>query len=242
MFPTRRSSLSIAFALLTVVGAAGCKKKVPPPPPEDKVPVQQVESKLQITTVTPASFDEGKAIAAKVYGSAFAEGASVSIGSTAASSVRVIDPNTLEISAPAMAAGSYDLKVTQGTESAVLRNAIRVTGATAPTADCRSVSLYFAFDSAGLSADAKRAVDTRTTCYTGASSVRVAGHADERGTTDYNLALGQRRANAVKSYLTTTGVAGSKVKTVSYGEERPADRGHNEAAWAKNRRAEVTAE
>ena len=65
----------------------------------------------------------------------------------------------------------------------------------------------------------------------------VEGHADERGTRDYNLALGERRANAAKNYLVSLGVAASRLRTVSYGEERPADTGSNEAAWAKNRRA-----
>lgn len=68
--------------------------------------------------------------------------------------------------------------------------------------------------------------------------VEVQGHADERGTTDYNLALGQRRASAVRSYLVTEGVSGEQLRTVSYGEERPAEMGSNESAWSENRRAE----
>lgn len=65
----------------------------------------------------------------------------------------------------------------------------------------------------------------------------VEGHADERGTRDYNLALGERRANAAKNYLVSLGVAESRLRTVSYGEERPAMTGSNESAWARNRRA-----
>lgn len=65
----------------------------------------------------------------------------------------------------------------------------------------------------------------------------VEGHADERGTRDYNLALGERRANAAKNYLVSLGVAESRLRTVSFGEERPAATGANEAAWAQNRRA-----
>lgn len=67
--------------------------------------------------------------------------------------------------------------------------------------------------------------------------VRIEGHCDERGTIEYNLALGQRRADATKSYMTNLGVDKSLLETVSYGKERPMDPGHNEAAWAKNRRA-----
>ena len=65
----------------------------------------------------------------------------------------------------------------------------------------------------------------------------VEGHADERGTREYNLALGERRANAVKDFLVAQGVQASRLKTISYGKERPAVLGSNEAAWAQNRRA-----
>jgi peptidoglycan-associated lipoprotein len=67
--------------------------------------------------------------------------------------------------------------------------------------------------------------------------ITVEGHADERGTAEYNLALGERRAVAVKTYLISLGVAPDRVRTVSYGKEFPFDPGHNEAAWSKNRRA-----
>ena len=65
----------------------------------------------------------------------------------------------------------------------------------------------------------------------------VEGHADERGTRDYNLALGERRANAAKNYLVSLGIAESRLRTISHGEERPAATASNEAAWAQNRRA-----
>jgi len=68
--------------------------------------------------------------------------------------------------------------------------------------------------------------------------IQIAGHCDERGTQEYNLALGERRALAVRDYLRNLGISGDRLVTISYGEEFPADPGHNEAAWAKNRRAE----
>jgi len=71
-------------------------------------------------------------------------------------------------------------------------------------------------------------------------SVRIAGHCDERGTNEYNLALGERRANSAAKYLIALGVGEDRISTVSYGEERPADPGHNEEAWAKNRRDEFS--
>ena len=68
-------------------------------------------------------------------------------------------------------------------------------------------------------------------------TVTIAGHADERGTRDYNLALGERRANSAKNYLISLGIPASRVSTVSYGEERPAATASNPEAWAQNRRA-----
>jgi peptidoglycan-associated lipoprotein len=68
-------------------------------------------------------------------------------------------------------------------------------------------------------------------------SITVEGHADERGTREYNLALGERRANSAKNYLVSLGVAASRISTISHGKERPIALGSNEAAWAQNRRA-----
>ena len=70
-------------------------------------------------------------------------------------------------------------------------------------------------------------------------SIRLEGHADERGTREYNLALGERRANAVRAYLMTNGVLSSQMETISYGEERPVVQASNERAWAQNRRVEL---
>jgi peptidoglycan-associated lipoprotein len=68
--------------------------------------------------------------------------------------------------------------------------------------------------------------------------VQIEGHCDERGTNEYNLALGERRANNTKKYLISLGISQDRISTISYGEERPLDPGHNEEAWTKNRRAQ----
>jgi len=67
--------------------------------------------------------------------------------------------------------------------------------------------------------------------------IQIEGHCDERGTNEYNLALGERRANSTKKYLISLGISSDRISTISYGEERPLDSGHNEEAWSKNRRA-----
>ncbi|HUL23485.1 MAG TPA: peptidoglycan-associated lipoprotein Pal, partial [Thermodesulfobacteriota bacterium] len=69
--------------------------------------------------------------------------------------------------------------------------------------------------------------------------VQIEGHCDERGTVEYNLALGERRANNTKKYLVFLGIPADRISTISYGKERPSDKGHDEGAWAKNRRAHV---
>ena len=100
---------------------------------------------------------------------------------------------------------------------------------------------YFAFDEATLPNGAQAALTTsanwlkRNPQY----NLLIEGHCDERGTEQYNLALGDRRANTAKEYLMTLGVDGNRMRTVSYGEERPFDSGHDETAWAKNRRAHL---
>lgn len=100
--------------------------------------------------------------------------------------------------------------------------------------------VYFDFDASSLGSDSKAALDANVSLMQAHGDVRVEvqGHADERGTTDYNIALGQRRAQSVVEYMQAKGIAGSRIKTVSYGEERPASSGSNETAWAANRRAE----
>ncbi len=98
--------------------------------------------------------------------------------------------------------------------------------------------IYFETDAYGLDATSKDQLD-RTSKYlsTSGNAVEVEGHCDERGSVEYNLALGNRRALSVKDYLVSSGVGGDRVSTISFGKERPADPGHDESAWAKNRRA-----
>lgn len=100
--------------------------------------------------------------------------------------------------------------------------------------------VYFDFDKYTLSAEGQAVVDKNlATLKSGNQHIRLEGHADERGTREYNLALGERRANAVAQYLEANGVAKSRIEMISYGKERPFDLGHDEAAWSKNRRVEI---
>jgi len=100
--------------------------------------------------------------------------------------------------------------------------------------------VYFDFDSAVLRDDARAALKKNAEVIRGAGSavITIEGHTDERGTEEYNLALGERRADAVRAYLVDLGIPNSRLRTVSFGEAKPAVMGHDEAAWKWNRRAE----
>ena len=103
-------------------------------------------------------------------------------------------------------------------------------------------TVFFAFDSSQIRAADRELVRMhgRNLADNPDLSMRLEGHADERGTREYNIGLGERRAQAVKAALMVQGAATGQLTTVSYGEERPAMLGSNEAAWAKNRRVELT--
>jgi peptidoglycan-associated lipoprotein len=100
-------------------------------------------------------------------------------------------------------------------------------------------TIYFAFDSANIN-DAGRAILDANATYLKANAdvqIQIEGHCDERGSIQYNLALGERRAQSVQDYLTALGVEASRITTISYGKEKPLDLGHDEASWSRNRRA-----
>ena len=98
--------------------------------------------------------------------------------------------------------------------------------------------VFFDTDSSTLSSDARAVLDRQAAWMDKYSSVKVTveGHADERGTREYNLALGERRATAARNYLIAKGVKGDRVGTISYGKERPDATGSDESSWARNRR------
>jgi peptidoglycan-associated lipoprotein len=100
-------------------------------------------------------------------------------------------------------------------------------------------TIYFDTDKYNVDAEdqAALAVQAQWLAKYPAKRATIEGHADERGTRDYNIALGERRANAAKNYLVSLGVDAGRLNTVSYGKERPVALGSDEASWAKNRRA-----
>ena len=100
-------------------------------------------------------------------------------------------------------------------------------------------TIYFEYDKASLSAETRRTLSDNSTWVKNNPNVtiQIEGHTDERGSVEYNLALGERRAKSVKAYLATLGVDGKRLSVISYGKEKPIAAGDGESAWSKNRRA-----
>ena len=122
-------------------------------------------------------------------------------------------------------------------------NNARNTPNTSDAANLRNTLMavvHFDYDQSDIRPDARAALDAKIPILQANPNVaiRIAGHTDERGSDEYNLALGQRRAAAAKRYLVERGIAESRIETISYGEERPVAQGSDEDAWAQNRRAE----
>jgi len=110
-----------------------------------------------------------------------------------------------------------------------------------PEGALASRTIYFELDSAKLTSESLAILETHGNFVAGNGevSIRLEGHADERGSREYNIALGDRRAQSVRRVLLFQGASSDQIETVSYGEEQPAVSGHDEAAWSKNRRVEL---
>ena len=134
---------------------------------------------------------------------------------------------------------SDDIMVEEDTTVAALDPSQPLPGSQEELVQSVGDRVFFEFDSAVLGADARRTLDRQAEWLRLFPEIALVleGHADERGTREYNLALGERRANAAREYLITQGIGPSRLRTISYGKERPYALGHNEEAWALNRRS-----
>jgi len=235
-----RVLLAMLLVLPLLLGSKGCDPEEVDP--NDLIPTDLVppDVTLQVISIDPAHGVTDTPFAAQVYGAEFTLGAKVRIGNAVSPKVGFVNENALSVTVPAMPAGSYDLTVTNPDgDKAVLRRAVTI-GGPAIGASCRHMTVYFDFDSSDLRSDSSAIIAAQADCLRSArGNVRVEGHCDERGTTGYNIALGERRAHAVHRYLVGQGVSPGRISTVSYGEERPVVSGGSEDAWDQNRRAEI---
>jgi peptidoglycan-associated lipoprotein len=228
------------FAVLVpALALTACKKK----PTEEgnnepAIVVQDVSTPLSVVAIDPSRGDEQTSLSAVVRGAAFEMGARVYVGPVQVNDVEYLSENAMRIMVPPLDVGRYDIEVVNPDDtSSVLRQGLTID---TPSVACDNSTVYFQVDSSSLTDDSESLLATNLQCYqTMSSTIRIEGHCDERGTTDYNLALGQRRAESVARSLASSGVASSRLQRVSYGEERPAVSGHDEDAWGQNRRAEI---
>ena len=151
------------------------------------------------------------------------------------------DPPPVEKAAPAETVNDSPLRPVVEEAPAPTR------GATADELNRQGVlkAIYFDFDAFEVRPDQRPTLQAnaqKLTTDLAKFKVVIEGHCDERGTNEYNMNLGDQRANAARQYLINLGVPASRIRTISYGEERPADPGHGEEAWARNRRSEFLLE
>ncbi len=197
---------------------------------------------LRLLDFQPEIVEPGVSFEASLAGKGFEEGAMIRIGDKTLATEFVSSTEIMIAVAP-LDAGTYNVTVTNPSENShTLYDALQV-GAleTEPTEMCEDITVYFDLNKDRLTSESEQSLLDQSGCWmrTGAALV-VAGHCDERGTTEYNITLGQRRAGSVERYLLTQGVSSSNIRTVSHGEEQPAVNGSSEKVYQQNRRAEIT--
>ena len=168
-------------------------------------------------------------------------------GATGTVAESELDPTTTETSDSATASGVGDDSVTStGTTVAGTGEDDESAGIQGhplddPQGDLAARTIYFEFDSSEVLETERRTIEAHARYLSEHSGAQIMleGHADERGSREYNIALGEQRAEAVRRLMTILGAASQQIRSISYGEERPAVDGHDESAWRLNRRVEV---
>lgn len=230
------------FLLLAVLPAllalSACPKPKPPEPPV----TDPSEGAVRIDSISPSSTTEGQPVTVTMSGVGFVDGSKVYLGTTAARGVDVYATDELTFRASeTLLAGEYDVRmVTPTGDQDVAASSFRVDPRPEEPVDCELVTVFFDFSESKLTEGTRNALTNNAECIEqqGLSSVRIEGHADERGSTIFNLSLGEERAEAARDYLIDLGVSRDVFSIVSYGEERPSERGSGEDVWSRNRRAE----
>ena len=253
--------ISLVVLSAGLVLAPGCSKRKaaknqgPAENPDEvrTATIASPEMEVQVIAIDPPEAAAGEIFNATVFGSGFMAGSRVVLGSVEAAEVVVADDNSITLTVPPMVAGSVDVTVIRPDgERATLRGALSLyddfydpsrdqDAVSAALAECLGGTVYFDLDVYRLDGTNQDTLGDLAPCLAElGQSLLIAGHTDERGTSDYNMALGQRRAEAVARYLTSYGVSEDLIKTISYGEESPVERAGNEQSWAANRRVELS--
>jgi len=230
----------VVLALAAIVTISACKKKAapaPPPPPPAPAPTASL-------TANPASIQQGQATTLTWKTENATEVTLEGVGKVGPTGSQTVTPST-----------STTYKVTAkgagGTQEATAR--VTVTAAAPPVVQAPSASdqelfarnvkdIYFDYDKYDIRPSDQGTLQADAAFLKAHPNMRftIEGHCDERGSTEYNLALGDNRANAVKQALVNLGVPAASIKTISYGKEKPSCTEHTEACWQQNRRGHFT--
>ena len=231
--------LILALGSVLTLGACGKKKATAPPPPPPPPPAAPTAS----ISVNPSTIQAGQS-ASLTWQTSNATDVSIDgIGAVQANGSQSVAPTD---------STTYHLvaKGAGGTQEATAR--LTVTQAPPPPPPAANVTdedlfnqnikdVYFDYDKSDIRADQRASIQADMTFLTQHPnmSFTIEGHCDERGSTEYNLALGDQRASTVKNELTTAGISASRIKTISYGKEKPFCTESNEACWQQNRRGHL---
>jgi peptidoglycan-associated lipoprotein len=231
----KRSTLILALGAVMMLAA--CKKKVAPPPPPPPPPPPAPTASL---SASPNSVDKGQSTTLSWQTTNATDVSIDGIGAVQPSGSQQVTPTD---------STTYHLvaKGAGGTQEATARVTVNAPPPPPPPAPSASEvqlfsqnvrDIYFDYDSADIRADQQPALQSAIGFLREHSGIffTIEGHCDERGSTEYNLALGDSRANAVKTALTQAGIAASRIHSISYGKERPFCTESNEQCWQQNRR------
>lgn len=216
--PSSRHVLGVGFLL----ALAACGGNRPPAPPTPQAPPDSVRARVAAATAAAARRDSALVVARRDSATARVRADSIArverVGARADSVRAQVQRERQDSTAATPVASGLD--------------AVRAAAFARP--------IHFALDRSDLSSEATQLLDEKLVILRANPrlEIQIEGHCDERGPDEYNLALGNRRAAAAKRYLIEHGIADARIAIISYGEERPADPGHSEEAWARNRRAE----
>jgi len=235
----RMKWLFLVVTLGTLLALGGCKKKVAPPPPPPPPPPPAPTASI---AVSPASIQAGQS-ASLTWQTSNATDVSIDgIGAVQANGSQSVSPSD---------STTYHLtaKGAGGTQEATARLTVTQPPPPPPPPPPPQISdedlfnqnikdVYFDYDKSDIRADQRASIQADITFLTEHANISftIEGHCDERGSTEYNLALGDQRASAVKNELTTAGINAGRIKTISYGKEKPFCTESNEACWQQNRR------
>lgn len=235
---------TLVFALGAVMMLGACKKKVAPPPPPPPAPPAAPTASL---TASPNSVDKGQATTLTWQTSNATDVSIDGIGAVQPGGSQSVTPSE---------STTYRLvaKGAGGTQEATARVTVNMPPPPPPPPTSSLTEeqmfaqnikdIYFDYDSADVRGDQQSSIQADIAYLKEHSGVKftVEGHCDERGSTEYNLALGDNRANAVRTALIQGGIAADRIRTISYGKERPFCSESNEACWQQNRRGHLVYE